>query len=115
MTTPVNGKETHSGPHLLANHFVQIESVTCLVYESCVVFRHNAVSSTQGRFFLIDPHDLHLQPFLDETRHSCLPSLSCSTVLPRFKLRCCFQERDYGIYSRATEILMGPVRVYSNA
>ena len=67
--------------------------VSCLVHKSRVVFRHIAVSSAQEPLFLLDPQDLQLQPFLYETRYSCLPPLSCSTVLLCFKLRCCCQER----------------------
>ena len=37
--------------------FVHIECVTCLVHESCVVFRHNSVCSNQGPLFLLDPRD----------------------------------------------------------
>ena len=37
--------------------FVHIECATCLVHESCVVFRHNAVCSNQAPLFLLDPRD----------------------------------------------------------
>ena len=76
-----------------------------------VVFRHKPVSSAQEALFLLDPQDLQLQPFLHETRHSCLPPLSCSAVLPLFELRCCCQERGHDIFTIATEMLMGLVRV----
>ena len=56
---------------------------------------------------------LQLQPFLHETRYSCLPQNPCSTVLSSFELRCCCQDRDCDIYKIATEMLMGPVRVLS--
>ena len=87
------------------------ECVPCLVHQSRVVFRHIAVSSAEGPLFLLDPQDLQLQPFLYETRYSCLPPLSCSTVLLCFKLRSCCQERGHDIYTRATEIVMGLVRI----
>ena len=76
-----------------------------------LVFRNNAVSSTPVAFILLDPQDLQLQPFFHETRHSCLPSLSCSTVLPCFELRCCCQERGHDIFTIAIEMLIGLVRV----
>ena len=58
-----------------------------------------------------DPQDLQLQPFLHEARHLCLPLLSCSTVLACFELRCFRQERGHDIFTIATEMLMGLVRV----
>ena len=47
-----------TGALSLAFAFVPIECVTCLVHESCVVFRHNAACSNQGPLFLLDPRDL---------------------------------------------------------
>ena len=100
-----------TGVHSLAFLFIHIECVTCHVHESRVVFRHKPVSSTQGALFLLDSQDLQLQPFLHETRHSCLPLLYFSAVLPCFEPRCCCQERGHDIFTIATEILMGLVRV----
>ena len=37
---------------------LHIECVTCPVHASFFVFRHNAVCSTQGPLFVLDPQDL---------------------------------------------------------
>ena len=94
-----------AGAHLLGFYFVHVECVTCLVHESCVVFRHNAVYSTQGSLFLLDPQDLS---------PAAIPSIHTSLALTPTILFCCFPVFGTQVLlSRAWSryLLLGLVRV----